>query len=387
MLSDEYIFQEILEQERIAALHQNFSVPDWPGAAGKIIITGSGDSHCAALFGHWLLEMRGQVSGLPSLEASQAALHLGPEDILIGISVSGRTVRVLEAAKRASTAGAQVVAVTDNLQSPLAQLASVVWPIYGSPAGELSQTNYKDEQAQQYVGYHHDVAQTKTFWAILLTLIRAAAIKLDWKTLLAHTRRLLAASFYDPLLNKAGLWAQSGQTFFVGSGWVKIVARFGSYKMYEYNRVAHFTGIEEYCHTHYFITRTGDTIVFLIADQDTAARAAEIAPVLIELFDARVIWIQPEALYSAHQTSNSDNSFEVVNLPVANELVQQFLDFVLAVQWVTYAIGRVDAVDINTFHAGYDTERLVAGTLQTIRQSAIRVPGTNIKTNDRKNLD
>ena len=77
----------------------------------------------------------------------------------------------------------------------------------------------------------------------------------------------------------------------------------------------------------------------------------------------------------------------MVNLPVANELVQQFLDFVLAVQWVTYAIGRVDAVDINTFHAGYDTERLVAGTLQTIRQSAIRVPGTNIKTNDRKNLD
>ena len=66
MLSDEYIFQEILEQERIAALHQTSSVPDWPDGAGKIIITGSGDSHCAALFGHWLLKMRGEVSGLPS---------------------------------------------------------------------------------------------------------------------------------------------------------------------------------------------------------------------------------------------------------------------------------------------------------------------------------
>ena len=67
MLSREYIFQEILEQERIAALHQTLSVPDWPAAVGKIIISGSGDSHCAALFGHWLLEKRGQVSGLPSL--------------------------------------------------------------------------------------------------------------------------------------------------------------------------------------------------------------------------------------------------------------------------------------------------------------------------------
>ena len=382
MLSGEYIYQEILEQEKIAAFHHTLSVPEWPAAEGRIIISGSGDSHCAALFGHWLLEKRGRISGLPSLEASQTAQYLKPEDLFIGISVSGRTARVLEGAQRALNAGASVVAATDNLQSPLAQLATVVWPIHASPAAELSQTNYKDEYAKQYVGYHHDVAQTKTFWAVLLTLIRAAEITLDWKTLLAHIRRLLSASFYDPLLNKASLWAQSGQTFFVGSGWLKILARLGSYKMYEFNRLAHFTGIEEYCHTHYFITRTGDTIVFLIADQDTAARAAEIAPVLIELFDARVIWIQPESFYRAPQSNTSGNSFEVVDLPVADESVQQFLDFVLAVQWVTYAIGRVDAVDINTFHAGYDTERLVAGTLQTIRKSAIRVPEIKSNSNE-----
>ena len=382
MLSGEYIFQEILEQEKIAALHQALSVPDWPTAEGRIIISGSGDSHCAALFAHWLLEERGKVLGLPSLEASQTAQHLQPGDLFIGISVSGRTARVLEGAKRALNAGATVVAVTDNRQSPLAQLATVVWPIHASPPAELSQTNYKDEHAKQYVGYHHDVAQTKTFWAVLLTLIRAAEIKLDWKTLLAHTRRLLSASFYDPLLNKAGFWAQSGQTFFVGSGWLKIVARLGSYKMYEFNRLAHFTGIEEYCHTHYFVTRTADTIVFLVADQDTAARAAEIVPVLIELFEARVIWIQSESFHRAHQASNSETSLEVVNLPVASESVQQFLYFVLAMQWITYAIGRVDAVDINTFHAGYDTERLVAGTLQTIRKSAIRVPETKTNSNE-----
>ena len=375
MLSGEYIFQEILEQEKIAALHHTLSVPEWPAAEGRIIISGSGDSHCAALFGHWLLEKRGRISGLPSLEASQTAQYLKPEDLFIGISVSGRTARVLEGAQRALNAGASVVAATDNLQSPLAQLATVVWPIHASPAAELSQTNYKDEQAKQYVGYHHDVAQTKTFWAVILTLIRAAEITLDWKTLLAHIRRLLSASFYDPLLNKAGLWAQSGQTFFVGSSWLKIVARLGSYKMYEFNRLAHFTGIEEYCHTHYFITRTGDTIVFLIADQDTAARAAEVVPVLQELFEARIIWIQSESVEQPIMPIHSDNPIEMVKLPPTNEPLQQFLDLVLAVQWLTYSIGRVGAPDINTFHAGYDTERLVSGTLRTIRQSAIQKPG------------
>ncbi|MCG6946264.1 MAG: SIS domain-containing protein [Deltaproteobacteria bacterium] len=375
MPSAEYIFQEMLEQEKIAALHRTLSVPDWPAAEGKIIISGSGDSHCAALFGHWLLEKRGKVSGLPSLEASQAAQYLQPGDLFIGISVSGRTARVLEGAKRAQSAGAVVVAVTDNLQSPLAHLATVVWPIHASPAEELHRTNYKDKQAKQYVGYHHDVAQTKTFWAILLTLIRAAEIRFEWKTLLAHTRRLLAASFYDPLLNKAGLWAQSGQTFIVGSGWLKIVARLGSYKMYEYNRLAHFTGIEEYCHTHYFITRTGDTIVFLIADQDTGARAAEVVPVLQELFEARIIWIQSESLDRPNLPIHSNNPIDIVNLPPTTDPLQQFLDHVLAVQWLTYAIGRVDAPNINTFHAGYDTEKLVSGTLRTIRRSAIQKPG------------
>lgn len=375
MLSGEYIFQEILEQEKIAALHHTLSVPEWPAAEGRIIISGSGDSHCAALFGHWLLEKRGRVSGLPSLEASQTAQYLKAGDLFIGISVSGRTARVLEGAKRALSAGAAVVAVTDNRQSPLAQLATVVWPIHASPAAELSQTNYKDEQAKQYVGYHHDVAQTKTFWAVLLTLIRAAEIKLDWETLFGHTRRLLSASFYDPLLNKASLWAQSGQTFFVGSGWLKIVARLGSYKMYEFNRLAHFTGIEEYCHTHYFITRTGDTIVFLIANRDTAARAAEVIPVLQELFEARIIWIQSESLEQRNVPIHSNNPIEMVKLPPTNEPLQQFLDLVLAVQWLTYSIGRVGAPDINTFHAGYDTERLVSGTLRTIRRSAIQKPG------------
>jgi len=372
MLKFEYIFQEMQEQERLAALHKKLPEPVWPRADGEIILTGSGDSHCAALFGQWLLADRCKVSGLPALEASQAALDLHAEDLLIGISVSGRTVRVLEAAQRALAVGAQVVAVTDNVNSPLASMASEVWPIYASPTEELLETNYNDENAKQYVGYHHDVAQTKTFWATLLTLIRAAAVELDWRTLLSHTRALLAPLFYEPLIDKASLWAESGQTFFLGSGWAKILGRFASYKMHEFNRIAHFTGIEEYCHTHYFITRPGDTIVFLITDNDVAARAAEVIPVLCKLFDARIIWLQPRTLGCQLLPTKSDYHLEVVKTPASADMLQRFLDLLLGLQWLTYSVGRVHAPNINTFHAGYDTERLVAGSLITVRKSTIR---------------
>ena len=384
MLRDEYIYQEMLEQERIVALQRTLPALEWPAATGRVILAGSGDSHCAAVFGQWVLTEHSSVFGLPALEASQAARNLQPDDTLIGISVSGRTARVLEAAERALIAGAQLVAVTDNLQSPLAELASLVWPIYASPAEELAVTNYTDEHAKQYIGYHHDVAQTKTFWAALLTLIRAAEIEMDWQALADYTRSLLSPGFYEPLLNKADLWAESEQTFFLGSGWAKIAARFASYKMHEFNRLASFTGIEEYCHTHYFISRSRDTIVFLIIDEDTAARAAEVVPVLCEYFDARIIWLQPETLGNNFLPSGSGYNIEVVRTPDSHGPVQQFLAFILAVQWLTYLIGRVHAPDINTFHAGYDTERLVAGTLRTIRKSAIRVLEPNKLESERK---
>jgi len=374
MLRDEYIYQEMLEQKRIVSLQRTLPPLEWPVPSDRVFLTGSGDSYCAALFGQWVMKERGQVFALPALEASQAAKHFQPGDTLIGISVSGRTARVLEAAKRALAAGAQVVALTDNLQSPLAELASSVWPIYASPPEELGDTNYTDLHAKQYIGYHHDVAQTKTFWAVLLTLMRAAEIESDWQILFDHTRALLSPTFYEPLFNKAKFWAESGQTFFLGSSWTKIVARFASYKMHEFNRLALFTGIEEYCHTLYFITRSKDNIVFLVFDEDTAARAKEVVPVLCEFFDARIICLQPDSLDNNLIPAGPEYSIQVLNTPASDQPLQQFLDFILTLQWLVYAIGRVNAPNINTFHAGYDTERLVAGTLRTIRNSAIRAP-------------
>ena len=114
--------------------------------------------------------------------------------------------------------------------------------------------------------------------------------------------------------------------------------------------------------------------MFLVFDECTAARTGEIVPVLCEFFDARIIWLQPNSLGNRFIPAGSEYNIQVVNTPASDQHLQQFLDFILAVQWLTYAIGRVEAPNINTFHAGYDTERLVAGTLRTIRKSGIRGP-------------
>jgi hypothetical protein len=74
-----------------------------------------------------------------------------------------------------------------------------------------------------------------------------------------------------------------------------------------------------------------------------------------------------------------------VQTPSTRKDLQLFFNLLLGVQWLTYAIGRVDAPNINTFHAGYDTERLVAGSLITVRKSTIRATRKRESGKGRKN--
>ncbi len=377
-LAGEYIFQEIYEQPAIVRRHLGSSAPPWPAPGGQTIITGSGDSHAAAeLLGHLFPHLR--VAALSAMHASQTADTLRAGDALLGISVSGRTVRVIEAALRARAAGATVVAVTDDPHSPLAAQADATWLIGASPADALQTSSYTTEAAQGYVGYHHDVAQTKTCLAAIVAVARAAAAASStgpaetpapaWDLLPAQLENLVQPSFHEPLLPRASALAEAGQAFFLGTDPTLPLARFGCYKMFEYNRIAHFTDIEEYCHTHYFITRPGDAVIFVVHDAASAERAAEIGPVLTELFDARIVVVHP-----ADTACPAPLSAAAVAVPTGRSQLERLLGLLVAIEWVTYLWGRIGAPDINTFHAGYDTERLVGASGRTIRASRIRPP-------------
>ena len=72
---------------------------------------------------------------------------IGSEDLLIAASGSGSTSSIVAAAKKAVDVGADVVAITTNLESPLASYAnhSVLIPAAGKQ-------EYADEKSKQYAG-------------------------------------------------------------------------------------------------------------------------------------------------------------------------------------------------------------------------------------------
>ena len=407
MLKDEYIYQEIQEQLRLIKIHQNAPKISIPDVKGQIIITGAGDSYCASEFGQWLLKNKYNVIALPSMDALQyssisdklvarnlfpgiripdkrvRATKLTKNDVVIGISVSGRTNRITEIFKLAKKVGAYSIAITDNANSPASQLADETWLIYASPQEELKHSSYKLKEAKEYIGYHHDVAQTKTFWAVLLTLLRSAQYKIDWKSLNQNTKKLLSTKFHKPILNKANAWAKAKQTFFLSIYPFSIISRFATYKMYEYNLIAHFTEMEEYCHTQYFITRKNDNVVFLCHNDLALKRALEIIPTIQKLFSANIILIKPKEKGSEKRGSRQQTSISIfpqniknkditlIEIPQTQDSIIQFLEMVIAVEWLTYLIGRINAKNINTFHAGFNTEELVKGSYYTIRKSSL----------------
>lgn len=99
----------------------------------RIILTGCGDSYCAALAAKPVFEMMTKVRTdvIPCLELSRhmdarqlSCGHNSP--LVVGISVSGTVSRVEEALLRAASLGANTVAVTNDPDSPVARAAKHV---------------------------------------------------------------------------------------------------------------------------------------------------------------------------------------------------------------------------------------------------------------------
>ena len=374
-LERELIFREILEQPDIARRRAQAPPPPWPEAGGRTLICGCGDSLCAAELCAGLFPDLG-LEALPATAAGLEAEELGPDDALIAISASGRTPRVIEAAGRARGQGATAVAVTDDPESPLARSADRTWTIDASPPEALRETDYRSSEARGYVGFPHDVAQTKTFLAAVLAIARAASAAggargaFDaevWSRLGGLIEDLCRPELLEPIQESSAERARAGQAFFLAGPPALPLARFGAYKMFEFNRPAHFAEVEEYCHTHYFVTRPGDAVVFLPGGAAGARRAAEIAPVLHELFEARIAFVRTADLEAPPPVPGS---LDLV-LPAVESELERAIAQVVAVEWLAYLWGRIGAPDVDTFHAGYDTEKLVGASMRTIRSSRV----------------
>ncbi len=348
----------------------------------RVVITGCGDCHAAAEGAEWLVERRTRipVRGLAAMELTRGRPHLlGPGTLLVALSISGSTPRVIEAVRMARAAGARVLGITDNPASPLAREAEAVFVLGTAPPEALGRTDYRDPEAARYAGYHRAVPQTKTFGAMQLALVLLSVALEDLAPSGAGTprsdlepwlRRLpeLAAEV-SPAAEQAARTALGkarprARAAVSGTGPNGPTARFLAYKMLELALPAAHAEIEEFCHTLYLVTGPGDVAVFLAHDRGTLERTAEIAPVLEGEIGAAV------QVLSTAPAPERPEPWLVRLPPVPPEVSPLVLAFAGSC-WVR-ALARGWGVNTDRFRAGVDEERYVRGSTRMIRESVIR---------------
>lgn len=111
---------EVLDEHQIAVAAEAIH------AAGRIVLWGIGGSATVTQEMHLRLHRVGLPAWAPASfhDAMVAAALMGPGDVLLAVSRSGRTAEVLSVAEEAKSQGARVVVLTSFRVSPLAGLAS-----------------------------------------------------------------------------------------------------------------------------------------------------------------------------------------------------------------------------------------------------------------------
>ncbi|MHA2169537.1 MAG: SIS domain-containing protein [Candidatus Kariarchaeaceae archaeon] len=378
----DYMYEEIIFQQRILEdfIKDNNTIQNKFGKLSfdEIWLTGSGDSHCVSLFGASLLNQLGiNATAFTPMDLSNFH-HSTPENpCLVAISVSGKTPRVLEVIIKFKQKypNSSVIGLTDNVKSDLYRLCTHPILIGASPSEALKTSDYQDDIAKHYTGYHHDVAQTKTYFANILSLIK---ITQELSDMTGEFRQMITLALvdFDKWISICEDWVGShpishpNKTIFVGSGIFNSLAQFGQYKWFEFTLPGLKQDIEEYAHTHYFTTNTKTTLVFLTPSGAHFKRAEELIDgALKEL-------IQPEIYLASCQSDPTLQNTCILPKP-SSELspiwqeVILYLYSLVFIEWLTYYTAKNEGYDTNRFRGGVDSEKYVRGSYQTIRQSKI----------------
>lgn len=104
-------------------------------SARQVMAFGAGPSAAVAADAVFRLRAVGVMSiGIPDhLSAMIATRLLGPGDVVMAVSSTGRTATTLAIADAASSAGAALIAVTNQYGTPLASLADIALVVGGTP--------------------------------------------------------------------------------------------------------------------------------------------------------------------------------------------------------------------------------------------------------------
>lgn len=361
-----YIEQDIGEQPRVLARvleSTRHAVEDFvqPGRWRRLHLVGCGDMFFAAKVMSWFARLHFHLEVHPwrSMDLRWLAAQLGEDDLVICASVSGRTPRTVEAARTARRAGARVLGITDNANSPLSGEIDGVALLDTSPPAALS--------AGIYPGYHHQVAQTKTYTAVLLAEMIAAARaagnkSFDFEAIPNKVGTALPDLSASIVAGAEDWFAGRERVAVLASGPHSATALYGAAKFTEYAIPAHAQCLEEFNHLELFLADERTLALVLAADDASVRRAAELLEPW-ERLGVRSVVIGPAMQYPGRRTDNVPLEHEEPHVsPFVQAVALQTLAYRGAV-----ALGR----DADAWVGGVRTELIIETSRVTIRGSEV----------------
>ncbi len=377
----DYMLQEINEQpvylqnlikESKDQIHEKVNNLREKKDIQRIVLTGCGDSLCAALTSEAAFNKNGYSTfAFPPMELSRYRYKfhdlLDEKTLLVPISVSGKTPRIIEAINAARSKNSSILSITNNPESKVALISDDFVYAKSSQVESLKTSSYDGEISSKYVGYEHDVPQTKSYTAVqmaLLLLAKSFEKDPDYSELLAipdSIRKIVSNS----LIKELGIEScDASRHIFSASGPNYGNALFGEFKMYEFSLPGFSKEIEEYCHTAYFITEENTPVMFIAPEGESLLRVSEIAPVLHTIIKANSIVL-----------SNKSPTFEHgmwIDIPYYGSEEYSIIPYGVVAPLFAYWVAKKKGLNVNTFRGGIEQEKYTEGAYYTIRRSKIK---------------
>lgn len=235
--------------------------------AERWIVTGSGDSWCAALALQYALRecFDADVHVATALDAARYWRY-GPGDVVLAISQSGESARVLEAAQGASRAGANLFCITGQGGSTLATLgvASLVIPFQSRSRKTPHTTDY-----------------STTLLALAALAEAVTGVSFTFLDDLATSAATAIAALEEPCLAVAQAAQDARSVYFVGAGPNYGTAMYGAAKLWEAGGVhAIALETEEFAHGPHWMVGAGEPVVLLGPSGSSAEQVERLAQAL-----------------------------------------------------------------------------------------------------------
>lgn len=364
------VLKQLIEVEK-EKIYETISKITAKHNINKIVLTGCGDSYCAALTNEYAFSESGiSTLALYPMEFSKYKYRIpnfiNEQTLLIPISVSGKTPRVVEAVYAAKSKGAHVLAITNNPESPVAELSNGFLYAKSSDIQSLKTTSYEGETSSKYVGYEHDVPQTKSYTAVQMTLqLIAMSLQKDPDySELEQIPTVVKKIINNTAIKSLAIEHATSRQIYSASGPNFGNAVFGEFKMYEFSLPGFSKEIEEYCHTAYFVTEKGTSVMFLAPEGESLKRVAEISPVLKNTLKADPIVL-----------SNKEPNFDLhswIDIPFNGKEEFSIIPYGVVAPLYAYWIAKENGLNVNTFRGGVEQEKYVEGSYHTIRKSNLK---------------